>query len=91
MGLLLNRYLKHAPIDRLIQEGNITKRSADALFALQDLVYASSDNGHLMGMFTGINFQQMDQSIDLGEVLQLETALAGETRSPGNRFNYRAY
>ena len=82
MGFLLDRYLLHAPIDRLIQEGNITKRSADALFSLQDLVYASSDNGHLMGMFAGINFKQMDQSIDLGEVAQLETARAGDTEVP---------
>ena len=82
MGFLLDRYLLHAPIDRLIQEGNITKRSADALFSLQDLVYASSDNGHLMGMFAGIKFKQMDQSIDLGEVAQLETARAGDTEVP---------
>jgi hypothetical protein len=65
-----------------MQEGNITKRSADALFALQDLVYASSDNGHLMGMFAGINFKQMDQSIDPGEVPQLVTGRAGETEVP---------
>ena len=36
LGLLLDRCLLHAPIDRLIQQGNITERSADALFALQD-------------------------------------------------------
>ena len=82
LGLLLDQYLLHAPIDRLIQEGGITKRSADALFALQDLVYASSDNGQLMGMFAGINFQQMDQSIDLDQVPQLETARTGETEVP---------
>ncbi len=82
LGLLLDQYLLHAPIDRLIQEGGITKRSADALFSLQDLVYACSDSGQLMGMFAGINFQQMDYSIDLGQVPQLETARAGETEVP---------
>ena len=78
LGLLLDRCLLHAPIDRLIQQGSITERSADALFALQDLVYASSDNGQLMGMFAGINFKQKDRSIHLGEVPKLETGQAGE-------------
>ena len=79
LGQLLDRCLLHAPIDWLIKQGSITERSADALFVLQDLVYASSDNGQLMGMFAGINFKQEDQNIDLGEVPKLAIARAGET------------
>ena len=79
MGLLVDRYLLHAPIDQLIREGGITERSADALFAMQDLVYASSDDGQLMGMFSGINFKQRDRPIALGEVPRLETARISET------------
>ena len=41
LGALLERYLRNAPIDRLLEESRITRSSADALFAIQDLVYAS--------------------------------------------------
>ena len=68
LGLLLDRYLLHPPLDRLTREGGITERSADTLFALQDLVYASSDSGQLMAMFAGVKFQQMDRPIEGGQL-----------------------
>ena len=82
LGLLLDRYLFHPPLDRLTQEGGITERSADTLFSLQDLVYASSDSGQLMAMFAGIKFQQMDRLIDLGEVPNRRPPPLVRPRSP---------
>ena len=52
---VLDIFLKQAPIDRLLQESRITRESADALYALQDLVYVSTDAGVLKGMFTGMS------------------------------------
>lgn len=55
---LLDKYLKHAPIQLLLRESRITQDSADALYAIQDLVYASSDSGRLMDMFPRIAFKE---------------------------------
>ena len=78
LGLLLDKYLLHAPIDQLVREGRTTPRSADTLFALQDLVYASSNSGRLLDMFTGIVFTQQGQSVDLNDPPVLEAAVVGE-------------
>ena len=59
LGGLLERYLRHAPIDRLLAEGRITRSSADSLYAIQDLVYVSDDAGRLMDMFDGVAFATM--------------------------------
>ena len=58
LGELLARYLKHVPIQQLLQESMITQHSADTLYAIQDLVYASSDSGQLAEMFSGIVFKE---------------------------------
>ena len=68
LGALLERYLRHAPIGRLLDESRITQSSADALFALQDLVYASDDAGRLMDMFNGMEFTDADRPTGLGDV-----------------------
>ena len=90
LGALLDFYLKHAPLDQLRRESRITGSSADSLYALQDLVYASSDGGRLEDMFAGTVFTvasgerraagcralNTDHS-PLGEVPAARTAVAG--------------
>ena len=68
LGSLLDKYLKHAPIDQMLQEDRITPSSADALYALQDLVYSSSDSGRLMDMFSGMAFKESGRPVELGDV-----------------------
>ena len=68
LGRLLEQYLKRAPINRLLQESRITQRSADTLFALQDLVYVSSDGGQLMDMFQGVAFKEDGRCVELDKV-----------------------
>ncbi len=70
LGALLDRCLKRAPMDRLLRESRITQSSADTLYALQDLVYASDDSGRLMDMFAGVAFT------DGGSPIKLDTAPA---------------
>ena len=77
LGALLERYLRHAPIDRLLADERITPSSADALFAIQDLVYASDDSGKLMGMFHGIAFTDAGRPVTLADVPAQHSAQAG--------------
>ncbi len=65
---LLERYLRNSSIDRLLEELRITRSSADSLFAMQDLVYASDDSGRLMDMFDGVAFSDGGRPIGLGDV-----------------------
>ena len=65
---LLDKYLKQAPIDRLLRESRITQPSADALYALQDLVYVSTNAGILKDMFNGMSFKDGDEAIELDQV-----------------------
>ena len=58
LGSLLEKYLKRAPIQLLLRESRITQHSADALYAIQALVYACSDSGHLMHMFPRMAFKE---------------------------------
>ena len=64
LGYLLDKYVKHAPIRDLVRDARITSNSADSLFAIQDLLYASSDKGRLLDMFTGVEFKQGDRMIE---------------------------
>ena len=73
---LLERYLRHAPIERLIAESRITLSSADSLYAVQDLVYASDDAGRLMVMFNGVAFTDGGRPIELGDVPTVHPAQA---------------
>ena len=76
LGALLDRYLRNAPIDRLLEESRITRSSADALFAIQDLVYASDDAGRLMDMFDGAAFTDAGRPIGLEDVPAVHQSLA---------------
>ncbi len=74
LGCLLDKYLKHAPIHDLLRESRITANSADFLFALQDLLYVSSDIGQLMDMFSGVIFKQGDSLIEPEETPERQLA-----------------
>ena len=67
LGELLKRYVKHAPIKQLLAESRITASSADTLYALGDLVYASNDSGRLREMFAGIAFTEGGKPIGLDD------------------------
>jgi hypothetical protein len=64
---LLDKYLKSPPLPRLLSERRITGESADALSSVQDLVYVSSDEGLLHGVFAGVSFKQGDLPLRLDE------------------------
>ena len=76
---LLEKYLKNAPIERLLEEGRITHDSAESLSTLQDLVYKSADNGQLGDMFGGVIFRQAEHAIDLNSTPTMEQALVKDT------------
>ena len=80
LGGLLDFYLKHAPMEQLRRESRITGPSADSLYALQDLVYASSDGGRLGDMFAGTVFRDEcrvnSPIMELAEVPSSRTAVA---------------
>ncbi len=67
-GALLERYLRHAPIDEMLGDCRITRSSADTLYSLQDLVYASDDGGKLSGMFDGIALCEGGRSLAPGDI-----------------------
>ena len=67
LGELLERYLKHPPIARLLEERRITSAAAETLASLQDLVYASSDDGMLQGIFDGASFSQDGRMLEMDD------------------------
>ena len=75
IGCLLDKYVKNAPIQDLLRVSRITPNSADSLFALQDLLYASSDNGRLLDMFAGVTFKQGGRMIEPEEAPERQLAL----------------
>ena len=82
LGALLERYLHglnpgRAPSDQLLRESRITQGSADSLYALQDLVYASDNNGRLMDMFAGVAFTDGGRPVGLEDVPTVHRARTG--------------
>ena len=53
---LIERYVKQVSIPELLAEDRITESSAESLYAIQDLLYASDDTGRLMDMYAGVAF-----------------------------------
>ncbi|MCI0796010.1 MAG: hypothetical protein J4N99_04275 [Chloroflexi bacterium] len=76
---LLDKYLKHPPVESLLSEGRITEGYAQSLQDIQDLVYISADDGLLHEMFNGIAFRQENASIGLDEVPESADATVGGT------------
>ncbi len=79
---LLDKYLKRAPIDSLLRENRTTPNSADSLYALQDLVYLSSDGGHLLDIVPEVTFKDLDRRIGLDEIPTCRAALVGGQEVP---------
>ena len=77
---LLDKYLKHPPIDSLLEEGRITEAYAQSLQDIQDLVYVSTDDGKLHEMFNGIAFKQADATIEMGDVPESASATVAGTQ-----------
>ena len=82
LGYLLDKYLKRAPIDNLLRENRTTPGSADSLYALQDLLYLSSDAGHLLDMVPEVVFKDLDRPIGLDEIPASHAALVGGHEIP---------
>ena len=76
---LLDRYLKHCPVDVLLSEGRITEAYAQALQDIQDLVYVSTDDGRLHDMFSGVAFKQGEAFIGLDDFPESGPAAVGGT------------
>ncbi len=64
---LMARYVKRPPVERLLRESRITASSAENLYSLGDLVYASDDSGRLRDMFAGIAFTGSGRSLGLND------------------------
>ena len=77
---LLDKFLKHCPVESLLETGRITEGYAQALQDIQDLVYVSTDEGRLREMFDGITFKQADAAVGLGEVPDSGPATVGDTQ-----------
>ena len=77
LGYLLEEYVKRVPMDSLLWENRITPNSAGSLYALQDLLYLSSDSGHLLSMVPEVTFKELDRRIGLDEIPSSQVALVG--------------
>ena len=75
---LLARYVKDAPVERLLAESRITESSAATLYGLGDLVYASDDSGRLRDMFAGIAFTDGGRPIGPDDAPAVHMMQAGE-------------
>ncbi len=77
LGRLLERYLRDAPIDRMLEESRITPSSADSLYAIQGLVYACDNSGQLREMFDGIAFADGSRPMALNDSPTVHSAQVG--------------
>ena len=65
LSSLLDRYLKHCPAGRLLEEGRVTVESSETLLSFQDLVYTCSDSGELQDVYPGVDLVQNGNPIAL--------------------------
>ena len=63
---VLSKYLQRCPVDRFLREKRLTPEGAETLQVLQDMVYAMSDAGQLLGMYSGVVLKQQGRTIELG-------------------------
>ena len=75
---LLDKYLKHPPLDTMRQEHRIAADSEETLTAIQDLVYISSDSGSLTDMFEGVEVVQDGRYLDAPDTPHAEPVTIGE-------------
>ena len=64
---LLERYLRDCPLEELLAARRITPRSAEDLRAVQDYVYAVSDEGALLDVYRGVVFRQGGAPVGLDD------------------------
>ncbi len=64
---LLERYLRDCPLDELLAARRITPLSAEDLRAIQDYVYAVSDEGALLDVYPGVVFRQGGVPVSLDD------------------------
>lgn len=67
LRLLLERYLRDCPLEELLAARRITPRSAEDLRAIQDYVYAMSDEGALLDVYRGVVFRQGGAPVGLDD------------------------
>ncbi|MDA1348310.1 MAG: hypothetical protein O3A47_05520 [Chloroflexi bacterium] len=75
---LLERYVKHSPTERLLQENRATPESSESLLDFQDVVYGCSDSGLLQGIYQGVEFVQDGSPVAVDGSLSAQTTRVGE-------------
>ena len=75
---LLERYLRDCPLDEMLSAGRVTPRSAEDLRAIQDYVYAVSDEGALLDVYPGVVFRQGGAPVGLDERPVASTVRVGD-------------
>ncbi len=65
---MLDRYVKRPDLDRLLAQGRITAGFAESLRAIQDYVYACSEDGRLLDIYPGLRFGQGERTLKLDDV-----------------------
>ena len=78
LDLLLDKYLKHPPLETLRRERRIAADSEEVLTDIQDLVYISSDSGTLTDVFEGVEFLQEGRYLDGPDAPHAEPVSIGE-------------
>ena len=79
LAKLLDKYLKHCPIQQLLEQGRITDESADTIKVLQDLAYITTDAGQLRDMYAGVTFQQSGLHAEPDSPPSVQSARVGDT------------
>ena len=75
---LLECYLRDCPLDELLAARRITPRSAESLRAVQDYVYAVSDQGGLLDVYPGVAFRQGGAPVALDAAPAAATVRVGD-------------
>ena len=64
---LLERYLRDCPLDELLAARRVTPQSVGDVRAIQDYVYAVSDEGALLDVYPGVVFRQGGAPVGLDD------------------------
>ena len=78
LGSFFDSYIRKSDINRLVEDSRVAPESAETLLSIQDLVYMSSDDGHLGAMFNGVGFRQGEAPIGLEEQPVFRTLMVAD-------------
>ena len=78
LSQLLRTYFQRCPVEQLLKDGRATNASLKTLGALQDLVYAVSDSGHLGDVLKGVAFKQQGQVASLERPPKVDVTHVGD-------------